>query len=158
MIPGLRFHRYPGRALDHSAVWTGSEMIIWGGVSNEPGDYLNTGARYTPGTDSWAFTSIVHAPPARAGQSAVWTGSQIIVWGGGGDGDGDGRAYGLLNSGGKYNPAADNWTATTTTNAPAARAQHSTIWTGSEMIVWGGTWMWWKLQLQQWRPIQPRHG
>ena len=29
------------------------------------------------------------------------------------------------------------WTSTSTTNAPAARALHTVVWTGSEMIVWG---------------------
>jgi hypothetical protein len=29
----------------HTAVWTGSEMIVWGGVS-QSGPYLNTGGRY----------------------------------------------------------------------------------------------------------------
>src|SRR5213076_577838 len=34
----------------------------------------------------------------------------------------------------------DTWTATSTgTNAPAARELHTAVWTGSEMIVWGGT-------------------
>jgi hypothetical protein len=32
----------------------------------------------------------------------------------------------------------DTWTATSTTNAPSARADHTAVWTGSEMIVWGG--------------------
>src|SRR5437667_239686 len=32
----------------------------------------------------------------------------------------------------------DTWTATTTTNAPSARSYPTAIWTGSEMIVWGG--------------------
>jgi hypothetical protein len=32
----------------------------------------------------------------------------------------------------------DTWTATSTTNAPSARWDHTAVWTGSEMIVWGG--------------------
>ena len=32
----------------------------------------------------------------------------------------------------------DTWTATSTTNAPSARPGHTAVWTGSEMIVWGG--------------------
>ena len=32
----------------------------------------------------------------------------------------------------------DTWTATSTTNAPAARVDQTAVWTGSEMIVWGG--------------------
>src|SRR2546430_10306202 len=33
----------------------------------------------------------------------------------------------------------DTWTATNLTNAPIARYLHTAVWTGSEMIVWGGT-------------------
>ena len=32
----------------------------------------------------------------------------------------------------------DTWTPTTLTNAPAGRFAHTAVWTGSEMIVWGG--------------------
>src|SRR5437773_5097038 len=32
----------------------------------------------------------------------------------------------------------DTWTATSTTNAPDGRSDHTAVWTGSEMIVWGG--------------------
>ena len=61
----------------------------------------------------------------------MWTGSEMIVWGGY-------NGSGYLNDGGRYNPAANSWTAVTTTGAPAARAYHTAVWTGSEMIVWGG--------------------
>ena len=56
----------------------------------------------------------------------------MIVWGGS-----DG--LNLLNSGGRYNPSADTWTGTTTTNAPGGRVAFTAVWTGSEMIVWAGT-------------------
>ncbi len=114
----------------HSAIWTGSEMIIWGGY-NLASHSLNNGASYNPATDSWTLTSVTNAPEPRSGANAVWTGSQMIVWGGAGD-------HGQLNSGGKYNPATDSWTATATTNAPEPRTQHTAIWTGNEVIVWGG--------------------
>src|SRR5438876_5020655 len=52
-------------------------------------------------------------------------------------GGGEGRA-GDLNTGGRYNPSTDSWTATSTGNAPDARYAHKAVWTGSEMIVWGG--------------------
>ena len=55
----------------------------------------------------------------------------MIVWGGA-----DGSI--LLNTGGRYNPSADTWTATSTTSAPEARTVHTAVWTASEMIVWGG--------------------
>src|SRR5438034_10725951 len=44
----------------------------------------------------------------------------------------------FLNTGGRYNPSTDSWRSTSPTNAPAARYGHTAVWTGSEMIVWGG--------------------
>src|ERR1041385_6850020 len=113
-----------------TAVWTGSEMIIWGGATLN-GD-LNTGGRYTPALDTWTATSTTNAPTARGAQSTVWTGSEVIGWGGF-------HFDGELNTGGRYNPISDSWTATSTTNVPVARDHHSAVWTGSEMIIWGGS-------------------
>lgn len=110
-----------------SVVWTGTEMIVFGGgcafTSNE-------GGRYNPATDTWTPTATLNAPPTRMYHSAVWTGTEMIVWGG------TNSFY--ENSGGRYNPANDTWTATTTSGAPAARQSHSAVWTGSEMIIYGG--------------------
>ena len=114
----------------HTAVWTGSEMIVWGGLDNVVG-WLNTGGRYNPSTDSWTATSTANAPLGRDLHTAVWTGSEMIVWGGE-------RVSGDLNTGGRYNPSTDTWTHTSTINAPSARQEHTAIWTGSEMVVWGG--------------------
>jgi hypothetical protein len=113
----------------HTAVWTGTEMIVWAGFTGL--NYLNTGGRYNPSTNSWTATSTTNAPTARAVPTAVWTGTEMIVWGGD-----DGTN--VVNTGGRYNPGTNSWTATNTTNAPTARAGHTAIWTGSEMIVWGG--------------------
>ena len=124
------FFRAPDSREFHTAVWTGSEMIIWGGLNLNSG-ILNTGARYNPATDSWAALSIVNAPSARVLQTAVWTGSEMIIWGGYNNGVD-------MDSGGKYNPAADSWTPTNTADAPLGRESHTAVWTGSEMIVWGG--------------------
>ncbi len=43
-----------------------------------------------------------------------------------------------LNDGGVYTPAANSWTPTTALSAPEGRYYHTAVWTGSEMIVWGG--------------------
>jgi hypothetical protein len=86
----------------HTAVWTGSEMIVWGGEDIN-GDLVNTGGRYNPSTDSWTATSITNAPAARQAHTAVWTGSEMIVWGG------NQFAFPYyFNTGGRYNPSADN--------------------------------------------------
>jgi N-acetylneuraminic acid mutarotase len=121
----------PGSRIDHTAVWTGSEMIVWGGDSNI--GFLSTGGRYNPATDNWAAISTTNAPEGRWYHTAVWTGSEMIVWGG----EGVTPPF-FFNTGGRYNPAADNWTATSTTNGPSGRYIHTAVWTGSEMIVWGG--------------------
>ena len=115
----------PSARKGHSAVWTGSEMIVWGG-DDGAGLALNTGGRYNPSTDTWIATSTTNAPSAR-GSASVWTGSEMIVWGGTSD-----------TTGGRYNPSTDTWIATSTVNAPSARSGNTSIWTGSEMIVWGG--------------------
>ena len=62
----------------------GSEMIVWGGHGDFDllGYYFNTGGRYDPGTDSWTATSTVNAPDGRYRHTAVWTGNEMIVWGG----------------------------------------------------------------------------
>ena len=118
----------PDARVYHTAVWTGSEMIVWGGWNDS---LLNTGGRYNPSTDSWTATTTSNAPSARYDHTAVWTGSEMIVWGGIDE-------SGYSNTGGRYNPTADSWTATTTTNAPEGRDFHTAVWTGNEMIVWGG--------------------
>jgi len=114
---------------DLTAIWTGTEMIVWGGVGRS--GQLASGGRYNPATDSWTPTSIAGAPRERRAHSAVWTGQEMIVWGGQLGGS-------FQNTGGRYDPASDTWTATPTENAPSGRAQHSAVWTGKEMIVWSG--------------------
>lgn len=126
----------PNQRNAHTAVWTGSEMIIWGGLTSNGA--TNTGGRYDPVTDSWSPTGSVGAPQSRYSQTAVWTGNRMIIWGG------RGPTNNPLRTGAVYNPALDDgvqnaWIATTLTSAPSIRYDHSAIWTGSEMIVWGGT-------------------
>jgi N-acetylneuraminic acid mutarotase len=116
----------PDARQSHTAVWTGSEMIVWGGFSEALN--VNTGARYDPATDSWAPTSLgPNVPAPRGGHTSVWTGSEMIVWGDAGT------------TGGRYDPVTDSWAPTSTgPGAPSARSSHTAVWTGSRMIVWGG--------------------
>jgi len=119
----------------HSAVWTGTHVIIWGGGAfpNGVNSQVNTGARYSPTTNTWSATSVTGAPIARAYHSAIWTGTQMVVWGGGNLGNI------WRSTGGRYDPVANVWSATSTgTGTASARDSHSAVWTGSEMIVWGG--------------------
>jgi N-acetylneuraminic acid mutarotase len=125
----------PSARFRHTAVRRGNSetMIVWGGTPDGT-SALNTGGEYDPAADSWTATTTTGAPSARADHRAVFvTNTGVIVWGGTPDGNTS------LNTGGIYHAAVDTWTATTTTNAPSARALHTMQWTGTEMIVWGGT-------------------
>jgi hypothetical protein len=119
----------PERRWAHTAVWTGTTMIVWGGrdLTNVG---LNTGGRYDPVTDTWTPVSTGNAPSGRWFHTAVWTGSKMVVWGG--------SSQGIeKNTGGQYDPASDSWTPT----PPAALQRphrHTAVWTGARMIVWGG--------------------
>src|SRR4029077_6791296 len=55
-------------------------LMVWGGFDGSNG--VNTGGRYNPGTDSWRPTSTQHTLAGRYTHTGVWTGSQMIVWGG----------------------------------------------------------------------------
>ena len=79
--------------------------------------------------NSWTPTA--GQPDSRVAHTSVWTGSEMIIWGGQG-------SDGILNTGGRYNPIIDNWTATSNTNAPTGLDGHTAVWTGKEMIIWGG--------------------
>ncbi len=108
-------------------------MIVWGGT-NTGTYYTADGARYNPTTDTWTAMSDVNAPGGVINGTAVWTGTEMIVWGG------EGPPGTQLNTGGRYNPSTDTWTPTSTTGAvPTGRIYHSAVWTGTEMIVWGGS-------------------
>jgi N-acetylneuraminic acid mutarotase len=125
-----------GRAY-HTAVWTGNVMVIWGGSGGTGAtQFLNTGGRYDPITDTWTPTTTNGAPSGRQMHTAVWTGTRMIVWGGW-----DGSPItGNTNTGAMYDPGADQWTAMSTADAPEARQSHSAVWASGPglMIVWGG--------------------
>ena len=58
--------------------------------------------------DTWTATSGTNAPDAREYHAAVWTGSEMIVWGG------EGALPSFKATGGRYNPITDTWTPTST--------------------------------------------
>jgi N-acetylneuraminic acid mutarotase len=122
----------------HTAVWDGGRMIVWGGCPiNDIGfctAYLATGGRYDPSTNTWTPTALAGAPEPRADHLAVWSGSETIVWGGNRP-----DPFVTPRTGGRYNPVADTWRPTNAAEAPTARVFHTAVWTGVEMIVWGGT-------------------
>jgi hypothetical protein len=108
-----------------SAVWDGHELLA-----------VATGAKsraafaYSPRNDRWR--RLAPLPAGRVGASAVWTGTQLILWGGN-------SADGLhaLRDGLAYDPGRDRWSSLP--QAPLRPRSGTTVaWTGRELIVWSG--------------------
>lgn len=114
----------------HGSVVTDRYFIVWGGFD---GTYRNDGGRYDPAANSW--TTIAGSPLiGRSDFAHVWTGDRMIVWGGlttGATATGDGAIY---------DPYMNTWTLITATgDIPTPRAKAKSLWTGTHMLVWGGT-------------------
>jgi N-acetylneuraminic acid mutarotase len=128
---GVQSLNAPETRRRHTAIWTGTKMIVWGGLLYGDNTLVNTGSIYDPATDMW---SAMAASPlsSRYAHTAVWTGTHMIIWGGT-------DLVNPLNNGAAYNPVTNTWALLNTVNAPIARFSHTAIWTGAEMVIWGGT-------------------
>jgi hypothetical protein len=114
-----------------AGVWTGHQLLVWGGDSRgEAQTPLLDGASYDPATGRWQ-----PIPPAPKGvhgsvPAAVWTGSRLLVWMGNAP---DGSPVGA-----SYDPARRSWQ-TIASGPLGSRESFSTVWTGRELILFGGT-------------------
>lgn len=120
-----------GPRIQASGVWTGKEVIFWGGlawdgmgVDRAPGD----GAAYDPRTDTWRM--LADAPlGGRQLHLTVWTGREMLVWGGY-TGDRPKRPA----QGAAYNPRRDSWR----TMAPSPlqfTSAPATVWADGEWVI-----------------------
>ncbi|MGH2449676.1 MAG: Kelch repeat-containing protein [Candidatus Limnocylindria bacterium] len=118
----------PHEAACAASVWTGAELVYWGGDDScHEGTARNEGGAFNPAAGTWRLL-----PPSplggRSSSGAVWTGEEVLVWGGWADSvRGDGAAY---------RPATDEWRMLS--GSPlGARTPVAAVWTGREMLVWG---------------------
>lgn len=136
-IPTSQGRFCPSPRVGLTAVWTGTEMLVWGGLNFSSSGYFDrqgTGAKYLPQSDSWIPMSLGSADLDDAGASGVWTGTGYIVWGGA-----DWRGV-FKNSGAVWDAVTNTWhPATSDWETPSPRWGQTAIWTGTEMIIWGGT-------------------
>jgi N-acetylneuraminic acid mutarotase len=73
-----------------------------------------------------------NAPPGRANPAVAWTGSEMVIFGGGSE-------FGPHpTENARYNPATNTWAPISTTNALTARRDMAYAWDGSQIIAWGG--------------------
>ena len=123
--------RMPARRAGGTAVWDGKEVLFIGAYRPAGSGFALSarGLAYSPATNRWRWLPAM--PFARTGFAAVWTGRQLLVWGGL-------TAAGVAPPHGEaYTPATNRWTA-----LPASplrgRPDPTAVWTGRRMIVWGG--------------------
>lgn len=115
--------------VDHTAVHSKTQMIIWGGKEN--GAVLADGGLYDPTSDTWKPITTEGAPEARHSHNAVWTGSEMVILNGA-------NSNALYSSGGAYNPATEQWRELKNSGNPPARRGALVGWTGEDLLVYGG--------------------
>lgn len=121
----------PTARTGHSAVWTGDRMIVWGGKGAAADDYRSDGASYDPVADAWTPLPPEGAPSGRSGHAALWTGSEMLIFGGE-------DASGRLSSGHAYDPFRGRWRALSEAGNPSPRSEATAAWTGTEVLLFGG--------------------
>lgn len=120
-----------GARRGHASAFTGSELIVWGGL--DEGDRARgDGWRFSPSRRRSRALPLAGAPSPRAWHTATWAESQLFVFGGR---DAAGRS---LAAPAAYAPATDAWREITTAGAPSPRSGHVAVWTGDALLVWGG--------------------
>jgi hypothetical protein len=102
-----------------TAVWTGRELVIWGGydtISTTALHFVADGAAYRPDTDTWR-----RLPPAplsaRSNAVGAWTGSRVVILGG--------TSARPSSDGAFYDPRRNRWTHL---GAPAPPPGHPITW------------------------------
>ncbi|MES2774011.1 MAG: hypothetical protein V4722_07490 [Bacteroidota bacterium] len=85
--------------------------------------------RYHPVNNTWQKLTNLPAGllAAKDRPTFLWTGTELLVWGGNG-----------ANDGYRYNPNSNSWTIMSSNNAPIARNFYLSCFTGTELIIWGG--------------------
>lgn len=103
------------------SVWTGTEMVVWGGDHHEIYDLTTDRWREIPDESE-------HAPQGDA-FALVWTGTRVIGFGGG-------CCEGASDTGGVLDPATGTWEPLP--KGPLTPRTTDAVWTGTEMVIVGG--------------------
>jgi hypothetical protein len=112
-------------------VWTGNELVVWGGLGPESATAFDDGARLDPATGTWR--RLPAAPvPGRAEAAAAWSGHEVLIWGGDSGGGNE------IGQGVAYNPGTNTWRALPFSPL-RAKSRAAGVWTGRHFFVMGGT-------------------
>jgi len=114
-----------------TSVWTGSELIHWGGTQGIDPPHSADGVIFDARSLEWR-----HLAPgplsARSWAVGVWTGGDVIIWGGA---TGSWPAEEPVADGAAFDPATESWRSIA--RAPFALVGPEAVWTGTEMLVVG---------------------
>ncbi|MFE3460806.1 hypothetical protein ACFXKD_24965 [Nocardiopsis aegyptia] len=125
-----------GTRVDHSLVWTGTELFVWGGSGGERGGLHADGAAYAPDTDSWRVIADVDLSPRTRHTTVALGDGRVLVWGGSTathSGDEDGL---MARDGAIYDPGTDSWEPIA--DAPEARDLAPATVAGDHVVFGGG--------------------
>jgi hypothetical protein len=110
-------------------VWTGRELLVWGGASGRNGAVLHAdGAAYDPSTRTWSSLPAGPLSP-RAQAASVWTGRSVFIWGGYPDADATRATDGAL-----YTPADHSWMRLPPAPVTGYAEVHA-FWTGRVIVL-----------------------
>lgn len=115
--PGSRGQNLRG---DPVSVWTGRDLVVWGGDLAEA---------YTPATNSWRHLPHPTGVPFGTGFAMVWTGSLVVLYGGG-------CCLNPRAEGGALDLTVDRWRLMP--RGPLGARWTSGVWTGTEIVFAGG--------------------
>jgi hypothetical protein len=111
------------------AVWTGRELIGWGGGCC--GDAYAGGAAYDPARDTWRKLARSPLAPSQSPVGA-WTGRELVIFVSGLDPEG--KTLSGVARAAAYNPATDTWRRL----APPPTLRSIAVWSGREIFLVGG--------------------
>lgn len=121
-----------------SLVWTGSDVIAYGGALSGIDNYSNQALKYNPASNTWTQLEILNKPSPRFSYSIKYGGEKLFIWGGFEKQLDD--SYSKVNSGSFYNLSNNSWNEIpATAGAPDSRSGALIEWTGQEMYIWGGS-------------------
>ncbi len=121
-------------------VWTGHQLVVWGGLNFDFTSAYPDGARLDPRTGTWQ--RLPAAPvPARGYAGASWSGREVLLWGGETGTSAQATAsvgFVSVGQGAAYDPETNRWRALPLSPL-RAKSSPSAVWTGSIFIVIGGS-------------------
>lgn len=121
------------------SAWTSGGMfaLVFGGGGYDAaagGNVLAPGGAVFDGRkDAWRMVSDAGAPSPRMEAAAVWTGAELLVYGGQGKAA-DGTTMVTLTDGGRYDPLRDRWTAIR--GGPVFEGQVDAMVAGDTVLLW----------------------